>query len=33
MRQNQSLREYHATMTSLAKAMARLRVKRSVNID
>lgn len=33
IRQNQSLREYHATMTSLAKAMARLRVRRSVNID
>lgn len=29
----QALQEYHSTMTSLARAMARLRVKRSMNID
>ena len=33
LRQKQSLREYHATMSSLARAMARLRIKSSMNID
>lgn len=33
MRQKQSIQEYHKTMTSLARAMARLRVKGSINID
>ncbi len=33
LRQKQSLHEYHATMSSLARAMARLRIKRSMNID
>ncbi len=33
LRQKQSLNEYHTTMSSLARAMARLRVKRSINID
>ena len=33
LRQRQSLHEYHATMSSLARAMARLRIKRSMNID
>ena len=33
LRQKQSLNEYHTTMSSLARAMARLRVKRNINID
>lgn len=33
LRQRQSLHEYHATMSSLARAMARLRIKQSMNID
>ncbi len=33
LRQRQSLQEYHATMSSLARAMARLRIKSSMNID
>lgn len=33
MRQRQSLQEYHSTMSSLARAMARLKIKRSMNID
>lgn len=33
LRQKQSIQEYHATMSSLARAMARLRVKSSVNLD
>ena len=33
LRQKQSLHEYHATMSSLARAMARLKIKRSMNID
>ncbi len=33
LRQRQSLQEYHATMSSLARAMARLKIKRSMNID
>ena len=33
MRQKQSLQEYHTTMSSLARAMARLKIKRSMNID
>lgn len=33
LRQRQSLQEYHSTMSSLARAMARLRIKRSMNID
>ena len=33
LRHQQSLQEYHSTMSSLARAMARLRIKRSMNID
>ena len=33
LRQRQSLQEYHATMSSLARAMARLKLKHSMNID
>lgn len=33
LRQKQSLNEYHTTMSSLARAMARLRIKRNINID
>jgi len=33
MRQRQSLQEYHSTMSSLARAMARLKIRRSMNID
>ncbi len=33
LRQKQSLNEYHSTMSSLARAMARLRIKRNINID
>ena len=33
LRQKQSLNEYHTTMSSLARAMARLRVKKNINID
>ncbi|MCK5129760.1 MAG: ATP synthase F1 subunit epsilon [Clostridiales bacterium] len=33
LRQKQSLNEYHTTMSSLARAMARLRVKRNINMD
>ena len=33
LRQKQSLNEYHSTMSSLARAMARLRIKRNINMD
>jgi len=33
LRQKQSLQEYHTTMSSLARAMARLKIKKSMNID
>jgi len=33
LRQKQSLQEYHTTMSSLARAMARLKIKQSMNID
>lgn len=33
LRQKQSLNEYHTTMSSLARAMARLRIKRNINMD
>ena len=33
LRQEQSLRQYHESRASLARAMARLRVKRSINHD
>jgi len=33
LRQKQSLQEYHSTMSSLARAMAGLKIKRSMNID
>ena len=33
LRQKQSLQEYHSTMSSLARAMARLKIKQSMNID
>lgn len=33
LRQKQSLNEYHSTMSSLARAMSRLRIKRNINID
>ena len=33
LKNKQAVQEYHTTMTSLARAMARLRVKSSMNID
>jgi len=33
LRQKQSLNEYHSTMSSLARAMARLRIKKNINLD
>ncbi len=33
LRQKQSFKEYHSTMSSLARAMARLRIKSNINID
>ena len=33
LRQKQSLNEYHSTMSSLARAMARLRIKKNINMD